>query len=83
MKTVALQITIFHPTLARSHLPAIPPDGGGFFYIRREHDGMVLMDGTGWYLEFATQEKALSFIAAELRHLGVGFVRFMPKLRTN
>jgi len=79
-----LEITIFHPTLASSHLPPLPPNGGGFFYIKRESDGMVLMDGVGWYMEFETQGDALSFIATELRHLGVGFfVRYMPKMRTH
>lgn len=45
-----LEIRIFHPTLAEPHLPPLPPDGGGFFYIKRESDGMVLMNGD-WLID--------------------------------
>lgn len=81
--TDTVEVRIFHPTLAEPHLPPLPPDGGGFFYIKRESDRMVLMNGD-WYWEFETQAEALTYIARNLSHLqGKFLVCFMPKMRVN
>lgn len=62
---------------ARSMPPPLPPDGGGFWYLRRA-DGCVLVDDSG-YVSFDDERGARGYAAEHLQGARVA-VRWMPKM---
>lgn len=63
--------------------PPLPPDGGGFWYLRRPCAGGVeiLLDEDGDYVQFGEDEAAANKAARQ--HGNGAYAKWMPKLRSN
>jgi hypothetical protein len=59
--------------------PPLPPDGGGFWYLKRVRDGAVLLHGNG-YVSFPSEDEARKTAKRFPDQIGV---HWMPKMRTN
>lgn len=76
-----IAVTLFYPRKLRHVPPPLPPDGGGFFYLKRVRDGAILLKRDRTYRQFDSEGQARDYAAAFVREPVA--VRFMPKLRTH
>lgn len=78
-KPAMLEVRIFRRSLACRVPPPLSQDDGGFYYLKRQSDGAILLDGDD-YVRFGSEDDASASAAQS------GFavdVRWMPKLRMN